>query len=246
MSPTAFKQQVAQLVSEITRCFELCDAIRTNRRLGSTHEALDQLQLGLKDSAHEIQIEYGTLRNVIGSRMELGDETARTTLTKAIRDVQSSIQPRLNDIAYRRRDSRDPEVPGFRELSRKLAKVEGGVLEALESLGRRLGEPKPEIPKPTTTPKQPQKPKLKLDEAVISLKELEALMGHMKNSWVETAVAGKILYVNVFDDKKSQWDRPKGFIKALPHAPKPATRHPTWEQSPRPARDDFWNNPNGW
>jgi len=245
MSPTAFKQQVAQLVSEITRCFELCDAIRTNRRLGSTHEALDQLQVALKTSANDIQIEYGTLRNVIGSRMELGDEAARTTLTKAIREVQSNIQPRLNDIAYRRRDSRDPEVPGFGELSRKLAKVDGGVLEALESLGRRLAEPKPEIPKPTA-PKQPQKPKLKTDEAIVSLKELEVLMAHMKNSWIETAVTGKILYVNAFDDKKSQWETPKGFIKALPHAPKPTTHRPIWEHRPRPTRDDFWNNPNGW
>jgi hypothetical protein len=247
MSSTAFMQQVTQLLAEMTRCYEFCDAIRANRRLGSTHEALDDLQSRIKQSAYKIQHEYGILWRVFGSRIELGDETARNALNRAIRTVQSNLEPRLSDIAYRRRDSHDPENLGFRKLGEKMTKIEMDVLEELENLATRFENiTKSKVPKPTT-PKQPVKPKLKTDEVIVSLKELDILMQHMKSSWVETLVAGKILYVNAFDDKKIQWEKPDGFIKALPRVPKPTTSRPTWEQPPRrPARDDHWSNANGW
>ncbi|KAF4630476.1 hypothetical protein G7Y89_g7661 [Cudoniella acicularis] len=249
MSPSAFKQQVTQLISELTRCFELCDAIRANRRLGSTHEALDSLQYGLKESAHGIQLEFNALRKVIGSRMDLGDETARNSMNRAIREVQTSIQARLFDIAYRKRDreTHDPELPGFRDLLRKVERIEDTASDTLEDLGQRFESEKQEAAKPKPQPqpkKEAPKPKPKTDEAIISLKELDYLINHMKNSWVEKSVAGKSLYVNVFDDKKTQWEKPEGFIKALPRQPKPA-RTPTWEQQQprRPVREEFWDSP---
>lgn len=259
MSPTAFKQQVGQLLAELAKCNELCNAIRENRRVGSVHQALDNLQSGFKDSASRIQVEYAASRKIIGSRMELGDETSRSFLSRAIRDVLSSIQPRLHDVAYRRRESHDPQLPGFRDLSRKLANIEADVLDALNDLARRIDAAKPEIPKPTTfkhAPKpqqqqpQPQQPRpQQKDDLIVSKKELDILVQHMKNSWHEVSVAGKILYVNAFDDQKSRWDRPEGFIKTLPRAPKPATR-PTREhagrQPPPPPRNDNWNRPDGW
>jgi len=247
MSPTAFKQQVAQILAEMTKCYQFCDAVRENRRLGSTHEALDKLQSDIKHGAWNIQSAYDELRDDYGSRVELGDETARTALNRAIRTVQSNIQTRLSEIAYRQRDSHNPENPGFRKLNDKMTNVEADVLDDLESLGTRFKNATMEVPKPTT-PKQPVKPKPKADEVIILSKDLDILMQHMKNSWIETSVAGEIFYVNAFDDKKTQWERPNGFIKASPRAvPKPTTRHPTWEQpSRRPARDDTWSNGRGW
>ncbi|TVY85084.1 hypothetical protein LSUE1_G001468 [Lachnellula suecica] len=245
MSPTAFKQQVTELLSEMNRCYEFCDAIRANRRLGSTHGAFDQLQSDLQQRQRDIQTGYGTLRNTYGSRVELGDEAALSSVNKSIRDVRF-IQTRLSDIAYRRSDSRDPQVPGFGDLSRKLAIVEGDVLRAFESLGQEIEHSKLKVPKPTTTPKQPQKPTLKADQVIVSLKELDTLVQHMKSCWVEKSVEGKSYYVNAFDEKKRQWDRPEGFIKLLPRVPKP-TRTPTWEQRSRRPREEFWNdNTNGW
>jgi hypothetical protein len=280
MSPTAFKQQVTQLVSELTRCWELCEAIRANRKLGPTTDALNRLQAGLKSSASSIQVEFTTIRKLVGSRFDLGDETSRHSLNRSIREVQSDIQTRLADIAYKRRESHDPELPGFRDLLRKWHRIEENVTYTLEDLGQRLEDakvapkpkpqPKPEA-KPEPKPAKQEQPKTKpiphkADEVVISLKELDHLLEHMKNSWVEKNVAGQILYVNAFDDRKSQWEKPDGFIKALPKPTKPQKapvweeekpthkpkRTPTWEQYKqpmpprRPVREDFWANEHGW
>lgn len=247
MSPTAFKQQITQLLAEVTKCYQFCDAVRENRRLGSTHEALDKLQYGIKSSAWNIQNAYGELRDDCGSRVELGDETACTTLNRAIRTVQSNIQTRLSEIAYRQRDSHEPENPGFRKLSDKMANVEADVLDELESLGTRFKNAPMEVPKPAA-PTQPAKPRLQTEEVIVLSKELDTLVQHIKSSWIETSVSGEIFYVNAFDDMKIQWERPSGFIKALPRAvPKQTTSRSTWEQpSRRPTRDDTWSNGKGW
>ncbi|TVY91645.1 hypothetical protein LAWI1_G006808 [Lachnellula willkommii] len=247
MSPTAFQQQVTQLLAEVTKCYEFCDAVRENRRLGSTHEALDTLQYGIKSSAWNIQNAYGELRDDYGSRVELGDETARTALNRAIRTVQSNIQARLSEIAYRQRDSHEPENPGFRMLNDKMANMEADVLDELESLGTRFKNATTEVPKPAA-PTQPAKPKLRTDEVIVLSRDLDMLVQHMKSSWIETSVAEEVFYVNAFDDKKRQWERPSGFIKALPRAaPKPTTSRSAWEQpSRRPTRDETWSNGKGW
>ncbi|TVY31631.1 hypothetical protein LSUB1_G008489 [Lachnellula subtilissima] len=238
---------VTQLLAEMTKCYQLCDAIRENRRLGSTHEALDKLQSDIKHGVWNIQNAYDELRDDYGSRVELGDETARTTLNRAVRTVQSNIQTRLSEIAYRQRDSQNRENPGFRKLNDQMTNVEAVVLDELESLGTRFKNATTEVPKPVV-PRQPATPKLKTDEVILLSKDLDILMQHMKNSWIETSVAGEIFYVNAFDDKKTQWGRPRGFIKALPGAvPRPTTSRPSWEQPPRrPTRDDTWSNGKGW
>jgi hypothetical protein len=65
---------------------------------------------------------------------------------------------------------------------------------------------------------------------IIGIKKLDAYMDHMKNSWVETEVDGDVFYVNVFDEKKKVWDRPKnGFIQLLPKVERPKRRS-TWEK----------------
>ena len=264
MSPSAFKQQVTQLLSEFNHCLELCNAVLANRRLGSTHQAMDNLQTGLTLSTQSISTEFNTLRKLIGSRMDLGDDTARNSLNRAIREVQSDIQSRLTDIAYPKVDHerREQKAPGFRELLKKLERIEYDVSLNLESLGQRLQAAK--APKPSTpAPKKEEKLRPKSEEVTVSLKELDHLMQHMKNSWVEKKVEGKSLFVNVFDDKKVSWERPEGFVKFLP-APKKVVRTPTWEQEeqqkrahiPRTAtrgarptsyvREDIWDNTRGW
>jgi len=245
MSPTAFKQHMGQLISDLTRCYELCDAILDNRRTGSKHESLDRLQQGLKSSASAITIEFGSLRKVFGSRMDLGDDIARQAIKANIREIELDIEKRLSDIANRRNDG----LPGFRDMLRHVERIDDSVADTLEALGQRLKRPveqpaqkKPEVPKPTPKPK-------KQDEIIINLKELERYTDHMKNSWAETVVAGKILYVNQWDEKNNQWERPNGFIKALPKSSKP-TRVPDWDEPlpprRRPTREDSWSRPGGW
>lgn len=176
--------------------------------------------------------------------MDLGDDIARYAIKANIREIELDIEKRLSDIANRRNDG----LPGFRDMLRHVERIEDSVADTLQSLGQRLERPvekkpekKPEIPKPKTP-----KPK-KQDEIIINLRELEKYTDHMKNSWAETLVAGQVLYVNCWDEKKSQWERPDGFIKTLPKISKPP-RVPSWDEQSRrrPTREDTWNRPGGW
>ena len=254
MSPTAFKQQVAQLISHLTRCYELCDNIIANRRISERHEHLNNLRAGLKAACSAIQIEFNTLRKVLGSRMDLGDDPARHALNRNIRELEIDIEARLYDIASRRTDG----LPGFRDMLRKVQGIEDGSKDIIEDLGERLRAPPMPIPiaRPTTTPKPTEKPATprpatpkpkKTDEVVMSVKELEKLLSHVKSCWEERNVAGKTLYVNCFDDTRRQWERPEGFIKSLPKVAKPP-RTPSWEQEPFPrrVRRGSWERTSGW
>lgn len=245
---------MSQLFSDFTRCYELCDNIFETRRIGKKHESLDRLQQGLKSSANKISIQFKSLRRVFGSRMDLGDEVGRRAIKANIRDIELNVEKKLIDIANRREDG----LPGFRDMLRRVERIGEDVSENLEMLAQRLEKPaekpaekkpekkpekkaekKPEVPKPATTPK-------KQDEVVMNLKELQKYTDHMKNSWEETMYDGHILYVNCWDQKKNQWSRPDGFIKALPRSSRPS-RVPTWEEPPRrAAAEDPWNRPGGW
>jgi len=232
MSPTAFKLHVTHLVSVLKRCDELCEAIFTTRRIGSKHESLDRLQIGLKSSNQAIQIEFAALRKVFGSRFDLGDDISREALKSNIRATEE-IERRLVDIASRRNDG----LPGFRDMLRTIQRIEDSVTDNLAALGQRLERPvpapKPAEKKPEKKPekKEEKKPR-KSTEIAVSIKEWDRYIEHLKNSWSESLVSGRILYVNAFDESKNTWDMPRGgFIKTLPVAiPKPTTRVPAFEE----------------
>jgi hypothetical protein len=254
MSPTAFKQHVSQLVSQLLRCSELCTLILETRRVGSKHEALDRLQSGIKAAASSITIEFNSHRKVFGSRMDLGDDLSRHCVKVATRSIESDIENKLSDIANRRNDG----LPGFREMLRHIQILEQNVCDAFELFAQRLEKgqfaPTPvskSQPKPEPIP-ETKKPK-KSDDVLIQLKELAKYTDHMKNSWMETRVAGKILYVNCWDEKKNTWERPSsGFIQALPITMSEDFRVPAMggSKSGRPhsyySRDDRWNKHSGW
>jgi hypothetical protein len=274
-SSTAFRQQVTQLLSDLTRCYELCDAILTNRRLGSTHESFDRLQDGLKSSASEIQLQFNLLRKVIGSKMDQGDDKARSAMETSVRDTQMEIRAKLFDVAYKRRDGRNsPELPGFRELLRRWRMIEREVTDTLQSLGQRLEEKKSDKKaddkkkttaktyevKSTADPYDPYEQE-ETEQVTIRLQDLDTLLKHMKNSWVEKWVGGDILYINKFDSAKTQWEKPTGYIKHLPRSSRRSSETSSrdsrgsrrssaesWElpQRRRTTRDDIWHDPNGW
>jgi len=216
----------------MTRCVELCEAIRTNRKIGNSHHNLDRLQSALELATRTIPVEYNTTRRAIGSRIDSGDEKARREMNQHILDIQSRIKPTLREIAYpsRQRQKGEQVVPGFSNLLNHWKLIYQGVSETIDSLSRRIEEatatptPKPApLPTPTPTPKKP-------DEVTISMKRFDHLLEHMKNSWEETIVAGKVLYVNVFDKSNRQWERPESdaFIRSCNRPSKPS-RTPSWD-----------------
>ena len=209
--------------------------------------------------------------------MDQGDEKARSAMETIIRDTQMEVRAKLFDIAYKRRDGRDsPELPGFRDLLRRWRMIEREFTDTLQSLGQRLEEKKADNKKDkkkttakTYSVKSTADTHEEHDEhevVTIRLKDLDTLLNHMKNSWVEKWVAGEILYVNKFDTAKTQWERPTGYIKQLTRSSRrssttssrdsrdsrdsrrssvgswdlPHWRRTTWD------RDEVWSDPNGW
>jgi hypothetical protein len=239
MSPTpqAFKQQVLDLIAELRVCDTLIEAIRTNRRLGTT-EKLDRLQSSLSASQRTIESSFTSWRRIIGSRMDLGDESARAVLDRAIRDLQNTVQRKLKDVATNRvREKHEREVPGFGELWRRWIAIENTVISAIDTCGEHYecapvqDNHTPPRPSPihqyTPQPVQePTRPRVNPDEVVISIKDLVELRNHMKNSWVERSLGTRgTCFVNVFDENDVRWERPDGFVKCLPRGariPRPA------------------------
>lgn len=205
--------------------------------------------------------------------MDQGDDKARSAMETSVRDMQMEIRAKLFDIAYKRRDGRDsPELPGFRELLRRWRMIEREVADTLQGLGQRLEEKKAEKKsddkKKTTTKSYEVKSTADIyeeqeatEEVTIRLQDLDILLKHMKNSWVEKWVGGDILYINKFDSAKTQWEKPTGYIKQLPRSSRRSSTTSSrdsrgsrrssadsWElpQRRKTTRDGIWYDPSGW
>lgn len=233
MSPLSFKQQIAQLASELAKCSQLCQDIRLNRNIGSTHENLDCFQQALESAGCSLPNDYNTTRRAVGSAIDIGDERARYEMSQHILDVQMKIKPKLKDIAKpsRSRGKGEQVHPGFKELLRQWKSIYGDVQETILSLSRRIATSQSQTDDDHSTPaptpqSKPRPASKKTDEATISMKEFDHLLEHLKNSWEEVVVTGRIMYVNVFDRNQRTWERPTGaFIKSFPRpAPKPVRR----------------------
>jgi hypothetical protein len=219
MSPTAFNDQHTSILTTLNSTYDLCQIIRTSRRVGTSTPHLDAFQSSLLTVRQNLSYQFSTLRSILGSRFDLGDTTSRTALSASLNTLQS-IQSKLSSVAYGHERS-----AGFQTRLYQLQTLESEILSIFTGLKYRLelAAKEPEKPKPILK-------KTRTEEVVIGIKKLDAYMEHMKNSWVETCVDGEIFYVNVFDERKRQWGRPKdGFVKSLPKVEKPKRRS-TWEK----------------
>jgi hypothetical protein len=84
---------------------------------------------------------------------------------------------------------------------------------------------------PDSTATYRPKPK-KVDDISIPLNEWNQVVDHYKNSWEEVISGGKLVYVNMYDRSRKQYERPDdAFIKTLPGS---RVRAPSWDRrSPR-------------
>jgi len=73
MSPATLNNQVAQLATELAKCIRMCEDIRVNRHIGSTHENLDKLQLALENAETAIPANYKSSREYVGVELDIGD-----------------------------------------------------------------------------------------------------------------------------------------------------------------------------
>ena len=204
--------------STLNNSYDLCEIIRSSRRVGGTTPKLDALQNALNSTKRNLQYTWDQFRSALGSRFELGDTIARSSFDNAIRNFQA-IQSKLSSVAYGHERN-----GGFQTLLFQLQTLEAEVTTVFSSLKYRLEiTPKEEKPKPILK-------KTRTDEATINIKKLDSYIEHLKNSWTEASLDGEIYYVNVFDETKKQWERPKNaFFKSLPKSEKPK-RKPTWEK----------------
>ncbi|PMD55434.1 uncharacterized protein K444DRAFT_88437 [Hyaloscypha bicolor E] len=225
MSPTTFKDQYTTFLSTLNNSYDLCQIIRATRRFGSAPTPnFDAFQSYTLTSKQNLAYTFTSLRSACGSRFDLGDTIARTELDRAVRSLLA-IQSKLSGIAYGHE-----RTGGFQSLLYQLQTLEAEALSTFSGLKYRLEitQQHKEDPKPKSILK-----KSRTDEVVIGIAKLDAYTSHMKNSWVETEVDGEVFYVNVFDGKKKQWERPKdAFVMLLPRNEKPKApkRTSTWEK----------------
>jgi hypothetical protein len=241
MSSSAFHSQITDLVGHLLRCRQVCDTIAANRRISREHGHLDNLRAGLKTCSNSVWFEFTALRNVVGSRMDLGDETARHDLGRCLRELESDVEARLRDIAARRASG----PPAFKDILRKVERIEERIKTAMVDLGQRIRSPPvvkkaPVVTKTTflvpAVPHRPVKAKpksilKKADRAMASPKEVDKLRDHLMHSWEERLVGNTIVYVNCYDETKTRWVKPDGYIKPLSKPVAIPVRAPLWEQS---------------
>jgi hypothetical protein len=247
MSPTAFQHRVTELVAHLLRCREHCDAIAANRHISREHGNLDNLRAALKTCSNGVWFEFHALRNVLGSRMDLGDETARHALSHNIRDLEASVESRLRDIALRRVDG----PAGFKDMLRRVERIEEKVKTAMIDLGGRLGHGARALflaPVPAAATRMPailvpslpkRRATTKTKTKKVAFQEVDTLRHHLKESWEETLVGNRVLYVNCYDKKKTTLVRPNGYIKPLPKPPVVPVFGPSL-QTMALARTDPW------
>ncbi|KAG9245471.1 hypothetical protein BJ878DRAFT_541235 [Calycina marina] len=224
MSDSTFEEHMTHLHGIFKRSDDLCITILEHRRAGRKHEALDHLRLGLNTSRQEIQIQYSNLLKVFGSKFDLGDDIARESVYSSIRSMEN-ISRKIFDIADRRNEG----APGFKDMLKTVQYIEDRVADTLTSLGQRLDHPPEPVEEKAEEKKKKERKQKKADEIVVSIKEWDRYIEHLKNSWSESWLAGRILYINAFEESQNTWDRPRrGFIKTLPVAVPKSTPTPVF------------------
>jgi len=220
MTTTGFKARVALLTEELSNCIRLCIDIRENRKNGRNNRNLSQLTTALESAQYAIPVEYSATRKILGARMDAGDDSARSEMDGYIWELQNRIKPKLRDIARPHGDKGEC----LKELLSIWNRTYLDYSNTIGSLSRRIQEKAANKPTPDEKPRKPKE----TEGFSISMEEFVRMLEHMKNSWEETYVAGKVLYVNAFDKNKSQWEVPDGFIKAYPRR----ARVPSWDRRP--------------
>ncbi|KAF7908079.1 uncharacterized protein EAF01_003834 [Botrytis porri] len=263
MSPTgvAFQTQVDTLLNELSDCIGFCHQIRETRRLGTKHENFDKLQDTLLHSHTTLSVQYDTLNRCFGHRMAVGDEASIQPMNTCLRAVSSNIKKKLYEIANKTtQTSGSRQLPGFGTLLQHWKLIEEDASNIIIRLSQRLIITPPSsthIPTPATSPKP--EPNVRSDQQIVSKSDFKFLVEHMQKSWTEKWSNDQLIYVNYYDQKNKVYEKPDGFIKAVPTSYRPArtesvsgsrTRNGDLNErerrgyafggSNRPQREDFW------
>ncbi|KAF7855386.1 hypothetical protein EAF04_010129 [Stromatinia cepivora] len=263
MSPTgiAFRKQVDALLNELSDCIAFCNQIRETRRLGSKHENFDKLEDSLLHSHTNLSIQYDTLQRCFGHRMAVGDEASVQPMNKCLRAVSSDIKRKLYEIANKTTQTAGSrQIPGFGALLQHWKLIEEDASNIIISLSQRLIiTPPASTPVPSHTLSPKQEPQIRSDQQVVSKGDFNLLVEHMQNSWTERWSNEQLVYVNYYDQNNKSYEKPEGFIKAVPTSYRPTRtenvtgsrlenedlnererRSYAYGGSNRPQREEFW------
>lgn len=123
-------------------------------------------------------------------------------MNQHLRDIQTKITPKLVEIARprRSRDAHGLQHPGFKILLGHWKGISNSLFMTMFDLSRRLNTA-------TSAPTEP-------DEVILTRKEFDTLVSHMKNSWEETIDDDGYVYVNVHNSNLTRLEMPENaFIK---------------------------------
>ncbi|APA12122.1 predicted protein [Sclerotinia sclerotiorum 1980 UF-70] len=226
MSPTGitFRKQVDTLLNELSDCIAFCNQIRETRRLGSKHENFDKLEDTLLHSHTTLSIQYDTLQRCFGHRMAVGDDASVQPMNKCLRAISSDIKRKLYEIANKTTQTAGSrQLPGFGALLQHWKLIEEDASNIIIGLSQRLIiTPPASTPVPSHTLSPKQEPQIRSDQTVVSKGDFNFLLDHMQNSWTERWSNEQLIYVNCCDQNNRSYEKPEGFIKAVPASYTPA------------------------
>ncbi|RDW60702.1 hypothetical protein BP6252_12085 [Coleophoma cylindrospora] len=156
-----FRVHLTHFLGLLTNCYNLCHHIRQNRRLGRTHNALDNLQQVLFASINKLQDQFNSLHQQYQAHLDLGDERAKRVLLSKYNDLEG-VAARLDAIAFKYErlgrhgdGKRRVETPGFREMGRRCEIAVREVAIDVGELARRL-EKSAKVPRQSQPQLNPQ------------------------------------------------------------------------------------------
>jgi hypothetical protein len=225
MAPPMFHDQVVTFTADVASSVELCNTIRTTRKLGSTVN-LDALQSSLVKFNRSMSTYWRTKISdpSLTRQLERGDDNARAALAECINSLRSNIKNKLTAIVQpHQRQHGEKEKPGFGRMKDTFVQLGEVVFNACEALIVRIQSQAPQpAPRPAPNPRndptavlvsRPEDdPRLR---EILNFIPVDELVATAYNTWIEeTSPSGRTYFINVVDVTRKQYEYPEGgFVK---------------------------------
>ena len=234
LSPNSMLLTPIELILESIRFMdETCSAIRSNRNLGHSTTALDNLQNTLEAARLQLFENINSLHEKYGSNLSDYNDPSIDTLNDCSEKLASELLPRLQRVAYGGTNgnvlgprfgsgsgSSSMENPHFGEITRRFEEIDEVIRNVVETIRNRMEVSLPSSTRPSNSSYQPRLRRNLLtssettNETSVNTKALAGLIEHAKNSWFEKPLGGNMVYVNAYDEDIIRTERPENaYIK---------------------------------
>ncbi|KAH6722630.1 hypothetical protein BKA61DRAFT_569144 [Leptodontidium sp. MPI-SDFR-AT-0119] len=223
MPSVNFQDELRELRDGLSRASNLIDS---TRRFGMPSSTISSLQSSLSSNVRAIDNAFTRCRSECGSEFERGDTVASDAINACNREIR---RVETNSHRLRPRDpiENDAGLYDGRQLESIFNGVERDVIAAFEGFARRLGGTSrrggggrgllsqlQNLSSFANLGLRDSSDRLSDGDVTISRHDMSMIVQHLRDSWVQESVNGRIMYVNVYEPSMRRSDRPRtGFIQ---------------------------------